>query len=163
MALWYLKQSSVTPRIQAIWLFHNKKIVRVLEYCDDVQWCVTNKESQREREQLACASDPPYVVTFLFISRFSCVVDEDCQVWLTLKCLATLCWYRVSYQDTPKTVVVKRQIEELQRTVESLRQSRKFLPRNMIKKNSHNFHVHCISVMRVVFVGFFPFNFLLQF
>lgn len=110
-------------------------------------------QRERERKQLACASDPPYAVTFLFILRFSCVVDEDCQVWLTLKCLATLCWYRVSYQDTPKTVVVKRQIEELQRTAES------FSPRNMIKKKLTQ--LSCIPVTRVVFVGFFSFNFLI--
>lgn len=110
-------------------------------------------QRERERKQLACASDPPYAVTFLFILRFSCVVDEDCQVWLTLKCLATLCWYRVSYQDTPKTVVVKRQIEELQRTAES------FSPRNMIKKNSHNFHVFPWRELYLWF--FFSFNFLI--
>lgn len=124
--------------------------------CNDA-WQIRNGT---EREQLACASDPPYVVTFLFISRFSCVVDEDCQLWLTLKCLATLCWYRVSYQDTPKTVVVKRQIEELQRTVESLRQSRTFFYQEIWLKKKLT-QLSCISVMRVVFVWvFFPFNFL---
>lgn len=49
------KQSSVPPTFHAICLFHNnKKIIRVLEYCDDVQWCMTNKEWHREREKAAC-------------------------------------------------------------------------------------------------------------
>lgn len=127
--------------------------------CNDA-WQIRNG-TEGERKQLACASDTPYVVTFLFIWRFSCVVDKDCQVWLTLKCLATLCQYRVSLQDTPKTVVVKRLIEELQRTAGSLRQniSWNFLPRNMIKtkQNSHIFHV----LPGRICVVFFSFNFLI--
>lgn len=160
MALWYLKQSSVTPRLQAIWLFHNnKKIVRVLEYCDDVQWCVTNKEWHRERAACMCFRSSVRCYFLVYFAIFMCsrrrlsaltnseMLGNSVLVQGFLPRHAKDGCRKTPDRGTPKNCRVITPKQNI------------FLPRNMIKKKLTQ--LSCISVMRVVFVwGFFPFNFL---
>lgn len=160
MALWYLKQSSVTPRLQAIWLFHNnKKIVRVLEYCDDVQWCVTNKEWHRERAACMCFRSSVRCYFLVYFAIFMCsrrrlsaltnseMLGNFVLVQGFLPRHAKDGCRKTPDRGTPKNCRVITPKQNI------------FLPRNMILKKLTQ--LSCISVMRVVFVWvFFPFNFL---